>query len=100
MSRDIFYGTAVFTREQGIQSIYAVGEDLTIYSNSPQLNLNYASEAALLSVPGVGPVLAKAIVDERSKRPFKSMGDVSDRLATSVPDQAVGFLTTVHLRFL
>lgn len=63
------------------------------------MNVNYASEAVLLSVPGVGPEMAQAIVEERSKHPFKSMDDLSDRLATSVPDQAVGILTTESCGF-
>jgi general secretion pathway protein K len=94
MSRDIFYGTAVIAQDRRIQSIYGVGEDLTIYSGSAQVNVNYASEAALLSLPGVGPEMVQAIVQERSKRPFKSMDDLSNRLATSLPEQAAGILTT------
>ncbi len=76
MSRDIFYGTAEFSREQGIQYQYGVGRDLTIYSKSSQVNVNYASEAVLLSVPGVGEDLAEPIVRERSKEPFKSLDDM------------------------
>ena len=68
MSRDIFYGTAEFSREKGIQYQYGVGRDLTIYSKSSQVNVNYASEAVLLSVPGVGEDLAEPIVRERSEQ--------------------------------
>ena len=93
MSRDIFYGTAEFSREEGIQYKYGVGHDLTIYSGSTQVNVNYASEAALLSVPGVDEDLAGPIVQERSNKPFKSLEDMAHRLAVSLPDKAVPFLT-------
>jgi type II secretory pathway component PulK len=94
MSRDIFYGTAEFSREEGIQYKYGVGQDLTIYSGSTLVNVNYASEEVLLSVPGVDEDLAAPIVRERSNKPFKSLEDVAQRLATSLPDKALPFLTT------
>jgi general secretion pathway protein K len=94
MSRDIFYGTAEFSRETGIRYKYGVGQDLTIYSHSTLVNVNYASEAVLLSVPGVGEDLAGPIVQERSNKPFKSLDDIGERLAISLPDNALPFLTT------
>ena len=56
--------------------------------------MNYASEAVLLSVPGVGEDLAEPIVRERSNKPFKSLEEMAQRLAISLPDKAVPFLTT------
>ena len=93
MSRDIFYGTAEFSRKNGIQYQYGVGQDLTIYSQSPLVNVNYASEAVLLSVPGVTEDLAEPLVQERSKKPFKSLDDVVQRLGVSLPDDALPFLS-------
>ena len=93
MSRDIFYGTAEFSRETGIRYKYGVGQDLTIYSDSTLVNVNYASEAVLLSVPGIGDDLAEPIVRERSNKPFKSLEDMAQRLAISVPDKALPFLS-------
>jgi general secretion pathway protein K len=94
MSRDIFYGTAVVSREGRIQSQYGVDQDLTIYSGSSQVNVNYASEAVLRSLPDFNAQLAQAIVQERKKQPFKSLDDIAQRLAVSVPDQAVPYLNT------
>jgi general secretion pathway protein K len=94
MSRDIFYGTAEFSRQKGIQYKYGVGRDLTIYSQSPLVNVNYASEEVLLSVPGVDEELAGPMVQERSKQPFTSLGELAQRLAVSLPDQALPLLTT------
>jgi len=92
MSRDIFYGTAQYRRKEGIQYQYGVGQDLTIYSKSPLVNLNYASEAVLRSVPGVTEELAGSIVQERRRKPFQSLDEMVDRLGTSVPDAALPFL--------
>jgi type II secretory pathway component PulK len=91
MDRDIFYGTAEFGRE-GIQSLYGVGQDLTVYSRSGQVNVNYASRAALSSVPGMTGELADSIIQERSKGPFESLDDITKRLGTSVPDESRSFL--------
>jgi len=94
MSRDVFYGTAELSPEKRIQYKYGVGRDLTIYSQSPQVNVNYASEAVLLSVPDVDEDLAQPIIQERRNMPFKSLEDMEQRLTVSLPDKAVPFLTT------
>jgi len=92
MSRDIFYGTADYSRQDRIQYKYGVGQDLTVYSRSPLLNVNYASEAALLSVPGVTEELARSVLEERRKKPFESLDEIAARLGASVPDEALPFL--------
>jgi general secretion pathway protein K len=95
VSRDIFYGTAELNRAHRLQSLYGVGQDLTVYSRSAQVNLNYASEAVLMSVPGMTEELADGIIEERSKGPFESLDDVTKRLATSIPDESLPFLGVV-----
>ena len=77
MNRDIFYGTAEFGRD-GIQTLYGVGQDLTVNSQSSQLNVNYASRAALLSVQGMTEELAESIIQERGKGPFESLGRLNE----------------------
>jgi general secretion pathway protein K len=94
MSRDIFDGTAEFSPGEGIQYKYGVGQDLTIYSQSSQVNVNYASEEVLLSVPGMNEELAGSMVAERRRKPFKSTEEIARRLAMSLPDKAVPTLTT------
>jgi general secretion pathway protein K len=94
MSRDVFYGTAELTSQQRIERRYAVAQDLTIYSQTSHVNVNYASEAALLSVPGMDESLTGPLLEQRSLKPFKSLNDLEQRLATSVPLDAVPFLTT------
>jgi predicted DNA-binding helix-hairpin-helix protein len=58
------------------------------------VNVNYATEEALLSVPGVTEELAEPIIQERMKQPFKSLDEMVQGLAVSVPDKALPFLTT------
>jgi general secretion pathway protein K len=99
MTRDIFYGTAVFRPNFGLQDEYGVGQDLTIYSHSTQVNVNYASETVLLSVPGVEEDLAEPIVRERAAKPFKSMNEMEQRLGLSVPNAALPFLATESCQF-
>jgi general secretion pathway protein K len=94
MSREIFYGTAEFNDEGKIQARFGVGQDLTVFSGSNQINVNYASEPALESVPGITPDLARAIIQERAKGPFASPDDVGQRLSTSLPDKSLPYLTT------
>jgi general secretion pathway protein K len=94
MSRDIFYGAAEFSRQKGIRYKCGVGQDLTIYSESTQVNVNYASEEVLLSVPDVTEELAEPIVRERTNKPFKSLDELAQRLGVSLPDKALPFLTT------
>jgi len=93
MSRDIFYGTAAFSREHGIQSLYGVGQDLTVYSQSTLVNVNYASKAVLLSVPGMTEELTEGIIEERIQGPFKSLDDLTQRLANSPSAESLPYLS-------
>lgn len=42
------------------------------------VNINTADEKTLTSLPGVGDVKAKAIIDQRAKAPFKSVDDLAN----------------------
>lgn len=43
-----------------------------------RVNLNSASEARLVLVPGIGPATARAIISRRSQRPFRSVDELLD----------------------
>ncbi len=40
------------------------------------ININTATEQQLATLPGIGPVIAKRIVDYRAKKPFKKPEDI------------------------
>ncbi len=96
MSREFFYGTVEVSREGKVLPIYGVGQDLTVMSGSSQVNVNYASEYVLRSVPGITDELASAIIQERRVDPFTSLEQVGDRTAVVLPDEAIPYLTTAE----
>lgn len=98
MSREIFYGTAEVDAQGKVQPEFGVGPDLTVRSGLTQLNINYASEEALRSVPGINANLAQAIVRERRHEPFKTVAEIGDRISGSLPDEALPYLTTAEAR--
>lgn len=53
-----------------------------------KLDLNQATEAELAVLPGVGPSLARAIVQARARQPFQSWEDV-DRVPGVGPSKLV-----------
>jgi competence protein ComEA len=53
------------------------GKAAPVAAKSGAVDLNSASEAQLQEVPGIGPALAKKIVDFRNENgPFKSVDDL------------------------
>jgi len=61
-----------------------------------QIDLNKATEVELDGLKGVGPVLTKAVMDERKKATFKNWEDATSRVkglgpqkASSLSDQGV-----------
>lgn len=94
MTREILYGSVEVGEDGKIRTTSGVGQDLTVLNRSPQVNLNYASEAVLRSVPGLEGTLARAVVEERRRAPFQLLADVGRRLPVLLPDQALTLLTT------
>jgi len=94
MSREIFYGTLEVTDEGRVRRKYGVGDDLTIFSKSVPVNINYASRVVLQSVPGVDPGLADDVIRERANKPFPSIEDANLRLSGALPGESLPYLTT------
>jgi competence protein ComEA len=53
-----------------------------------QIDLNKATEVDLDALKGVGPVLTKAVMDERKKAPFKDWEDATSRVKGLGPQKA------------
>jgi competence protein ComEA len=46
-------------------------------SGQDRIDVNRADEAALERLPGIGPALARRIVEARAERPFRSVEDLA-----------------------
>jgi competence protein ComEA len=53
------------------------------------IDLNKATEVELDALKGVGPVLTKALMNERKKAPFKDWEDVTSRVKGMGPQKAL-----------
>jgi len=72
-------GERVFFRNQGGLTAYTLGEMSAFYKVTLGIpvSLNRETETGLTALPGVGPVLARAIIRERSRRGgFSRLEDV------------------------
>jgi type II secretory pathway component PulK len=94
MSRALFFGTAEVDDQGKVRPRPGVGNVLTVQAHQAQINVNYASELALRSVPGIDSDLARAIIQERKRAPFKTVTEISDRIPLLLPDQSLPYLTT------
>jgi general secretion pathway protein K len=97
MTRGILYGSAEVDPMGKVRQLLGAGRDLTVRSGLAQLNINYASEAALRSVPGIDMDIARAMISERAREPFKAVGEINDRISRSLPDEALPYLTTAEV---
>ena len=96
MTREIFFGTWRVTDDGKVRPQYGVGRDLTVSARSTQVNINYASEEVLRSVPGLGQEAAGQVAAERRKEPFQSVSEVGQRTALVLPGESLPFLTTAE----
>ena len=75
---------ALLVQDEGHYHVPAVGEDLPVAPSSQaagtsSTNLNTASLAELMALPGIGEVRANAILEHRERNgPFRSVDDLVD----------------------
>ena len=89
---EYFYGYPEKDVNGTITYRYGLSRYLTVYSNNPQVNINYAPLAVLQSVPGMPPEAAKAIYDRRHVKPFKTIQDISRDLGISLDSKTMPLL--------
>lgn len=73
----IFVPEKILSSNSSLKSEKEVVQKNNISPNSNKININYASEKELEDLPGIGPSLAKRIVEYREQNgPFKSLEDL------------------------
>jgi general secretion pathway protein K len=89
---EYFYGHP--EKENGVVTYkYGLSRYLTPYSNTPQVNVNFAALPVLKAVPGMPPDAAQAIFDRRHIKPFKTTTDISRDLGVTLSTTTLPFLT-------
>ena len=66
-----------FRRLAGIAALVSVLA-MTAPAAADSVDLNTATQEQLVSLPGIGPAKAKAIIDYRTAHPFKSVDEVKN----------------------
>jgi general secretion pathway protein K len=79
MTPEILYGT---NQKKGAIDF------LTLYSKQGQININSAPKEVLMSIPGITPELADAIIERRKDAAIKNMGEIA------LPQEALDYLST------
>jgi general secretion pathway protein K len=75
---EYFYGRPERDAGGSIFYKYGLSRYLTVYSQSRQINVNYAPLPVLQSIPGMPQEAAKAIYDRRHVKPFKATREIND----------------------
>lgn len=94
ISREYFYGERVKGPDGNPIHRFGLSRYFTVYSNTPQVNINFAEPAVLLSIPGMIPHAAELIYQRRKSKPFKNVAEVTQELPITLPVNAVPFLST------
>ncbi len=94
VTSEYFYGYPERTPEGDVVYKYGLSRCLTAYSESNQVNVNYAPIPVLMAIPGMTPEAAQAIYERRKISPFKGQADIARDLPGSLPPTAVSLLIT------
>ena len=57
--------------------VLAVNGEMLMAAGDGRIDINTASVSELIELPGVGPAKAAAIVEERERKPFASVEDIT-----------------------
>jgi competence protein ComEA len=79
LARRLFDAEVVVIERIGSATpIVAVATEAPPQSNSYQININTATSAELETLPGIGPVLAQRIIDDRTANgPYRNVADLT-----------------------
>lgn len=94
MTREILYGDPRRNLNGKAGLGRGLAEYVTVYNGTPQINMNYAEPEAIAALPGIDMNIANSIVYARQKGEIKSVSELSQRIAGSIPGETVGLLSS------
>ena len=89
-----FYGYPERTSSGSLVYKYGLSRCLTVYTNSNQINVDFAPLPVLMSVPGISPEAAQMIYDRRRVKPFTNTSEIMRELPMNLGASATSLLTT------
>jgi general secretion pathway protein K len=81
---DYFYGHQELGPDGTPAYRYGLSRCFTVYSNRPQININYAPLPVLLSIPGMPPEAAQLIYQRRQVKPFQDLQEITKELPVNL----------------
>jgi competence protein ComEA len=69
---------STFRRLAGIAALVSVLALAAPLAAAESVNVNTATQEELVTLPGIGPAKAKAIIDYRTAHPFKTIDEVKN----------------------
>jgi general secretion pathway protein K len=99
MTTEYFYGRPERDMNGSIVYRYGLSRYLSVYSNVPQVNVNFAPLPVLQSIPGMPPGAAQAIYERRRVKPFKNTQDISRDLGISLGPTTMPLLAVMQTDF-
>ena len=94
VSREYFYGERVKGPDGNPIHRFGLSRYFSVYSNRPQININFAEPAVLLSIPGMIPHTAELIYQRRKSKPFKNVAEITQELPITLPVNVLQYLST------
>ncbi len=93
---EYFYGYPERSPDGSIQYRYGLSRCLTVYSNTTQVNVNFAPLPVLLSINGMTPEAARLIYERRLSRPFKNVQEITRDLQAPLSPATTPSLSTTQ----
>jgi general secretion pathway protein K len=93
MTQEILYGIPKRKEDGKVEVRRGLAEYVTVYSGSIQININYAEPEVIGALPGLDLDTAQMVVRAREEGPFKTSGDLSQRISGIFQGEALSLMT-------
>jgi general secretion pathway protein K len=94
---EYFYGYPEKSPKGDLIYKFGLSRCLTVYSNysnSPQINVNFAPLPVLISISGMTPEAAQLIYERRLAKPFKNVQEITREIPVTLGATTLQFLAT------